>query len=173
MFPLGTAACLPAPLLPPSRPACHPPRPVPAGQAPGQGGHRGPGQGGPPQVAAAAWRPPGLAAGPRRQAQGQGGGGGGDCGGGGVAGVHQPPAGVPRHRQDQVLPSPTSTLRFVALTPEQMKKIGRQEFEQLLEELEGEVLAHTHPLYTRCLHGHLHLTPFPPPPPPPTLSSPG
>jgi len=43
----------------------------------------------------------------------------------------------------------TGRTRFVALTPEQMKKIGRQEFEQLLEELEGEVLAHTHPLYTR------------------------
>ena len=31
-----------------------------------------------------------------------------------------------------------------------MKKISRNEFEQLLEELGGEVLAHTHPLYTRC-----------------------
>jgi len=60
-----------------------------------------------------------------------------------VAGVWQ---GYTSHVQECPV---TGRTRFVALTPEQVKKISRNEFEQLLEELEGEVLDHTHPLYTR------------------------
>jgi len=46
----------------------------------------------------------------------------------------------------------TGRRRFVALTPDQTKKISRVEFEQLLEELGPDIVQHRHPIYERVVN---------------------
>jgi len=43
----------------------------------------------------------------------------------------------------------THRRRFVALTPDQVKKLGNVEFRQLLEQLKGDIVSEKHPVYQR------------------------
>jgi len=54
----------------------------------------------------------------------------------------------------------TGRRKFVALTPDQARKIGEANFTQILEEVEGIIVPESDPVYLRnrmCLHENLKI----------------